>query len=52
MTKIVEGRVNGFFKENVLVEQDFAKDTKLSVAKVLENAGITVSAFARMRVGA
>ncbi len=52
LTKIVEGRVNGFFKENVLVEQDFAKDNKLSVGKVLENAGITVSAFARMRVGA
>ena len=52
LTKIVEGRVNGFFKENVLVEQDFAKDNTLSVAKVLENAGITVSAFARMRVGA
>jgi elongation factor Ts len=52
LTKIVEGRVNGFFKENVLVEQDFAKDNKLSVAKVLENAGIAVSAFARMRVGA
>jgi len=52
LTKIVEGRVNGFFKENVLLEQDFAKDNKLSVAKVLENAGITVSAFARMRVGA
>lgn len=52
LAKIVEGRVNGFFKENVLVEQDFAKDNKLSVAKVLENAGITVSAFARMRVGA
>jgi elongation factor Ts len=52
LTKIVEGRVNGFFKENVLLEQDFAKDNKLSVAKVLENAGLTVSAFARMRVGA
>ena len=52
LTKIVEGRVNGFFKENVLLEQDFAKDNKLSVAKVLENADITVSAFARMRVGA
>ena len=52
LVKIVEGRVNGFFKENVLLEQDFAKDTKLSVAKVLENAGVTVSAFARMRVGA
>ena len=52
LAKIVEGRVNGFFKENVLLEQDFAKDNKLSVAKVLENAGLTVSAFARMRVGA
>ena len=52
LSKIVEGRVNGFFKENVLLEQDFAKDNKLSVAKVLENAGLTVSAFARMRVGA
>ncbi len=52
LSKIVEGRVTGFFKENVLLEQDFAKDNKLSVAKVLENAGLTVSAFARMRVGA
>lgn len=52
LTKIVEGRVTGFFKENVLLEQDFAKDNKLSVAKVLENAGLTVSAFVRFRVGA
>lgn len=51
LTKIVEGRVNGFFKENVLLEQDFAKDNKLSVAKVLENANLTVSAFVRFRVG-
>jgi elongation factor Ts len=52
LSKIVEGRVTGFFKENVLLEQDFAKDTKQSVAKVLENAGVTVSAFVRFRVGA
>lgn len=52
LPKIVEGRVNGFFKENVLLEQDFAKDNKLSVGKVLENAGLTVSAFVRFRVGA
>ena len=36
----------------MLLEQDFAKDTKQSVAKVLENAGVTVSAFVRFRVGA
>jgi len=52
LAKIVEGRVNGFFKENVLLEQDFAKDNKLSVAKVLDNAGIKVSSFVRFRVGA
>jgi len=52
LSKIVEGRVTGFFKENVLLEQDFAKDNKLSVGKVLENAGLTVSAFVRFRVGA
>ncbi|MEN9715935.1 MAG: hypothetical protein RJA35_1402 [Actinomycetota bacterium] len=52
LAKIVEGRVNGFFKENVLLEQDFAKDNKLSVSKVLDNAGLTVSTFVRFRVGA
>lgn len=52
MPKIIEGRVNGYFKENVLLEQDFAKDNKQSVAKVLETAGLTVSAFLRFRVGA
>jgi elongation factor Ts len=51
LEKIVEGRVKGFFKENCLLEQDFAKDNKLSVAKVLEQHGLTVSAFARFRVG-
>jgi elongation factor Ts len=52
LEKIVEGRVKGFFKENCLMEQDFAKDNKVSVGKVLEQHGLTVSAFARFRVGA
>jgi elongation factor Ts len=52
LAKIVEGRVNGFFKENVLLEQDFAKDNKQTVAKVLDAAGVKVSAFVRFRVGA
>ncbi len=52
LSKIVEGRVTGFFKENVLLEQDFAKDTKQTVSKVVENAGITISGFLRFRVGA
>ena len=52
LPKIVEGRVNGFFKENVLLEQDFAKDNKQTVSKVLDAAGVKVSAFVRFRVGA
>jgi elongation factor Ts len=51
LPKIVEGRVNGFFKENVLLEQSFAKDAKKSVAAVLKDAGVTVTGFARFRVG-
>jgi elongation factor Ts len=52
LPRIVEGRVNGFFKENVLLEQPFAKDNKKSVRKVLTEAGVTVKGFARFRVGA
>lgn len=51
LPKIVEGRVNGFFKENVLTEQAFAKDAKKTVAKVLDEAGATATGFARFRVG-
>jgi elongation factor Ts len=51
LPRIVEGRVNGFFKENVLVEQAFAKDPKKSVSQVLKDAGAEAQAFARFRVG-
>lgn len=51
LPKIVEGRVNGFFKDNVVLEQAFAKDPKKTVGKVLEEAGVTLQAFARFRVG-
>ncbi len=51
LTKIVEGRVNGYFKENVLLEQPFAKEPKKTVAKVLEEAGAKATSFARFRVG-
>ncbi|OKI07208.1 elongation factor Ts [Streptomyces sp. CB02923] len=52
LPKIVEGRVNGFFKENTLLAQPFAKDNKKSVEKVLNEAGVTLKRFARIRVGA
>jgi elongation factor Ts len=52
LPKIVEGRVNGFFKENCLLDQPFAKDNKKSVQKILDEAGVTLKRFARFRVGA
>ena len=52
LTKIVDGRLNGFFKENVLVDQAFAKDPKKSVAQVLAEVGGTATGFVRYRVGA
>jgi elongation factor Ts len=51
LARIVEGRVNGFFKENVVLEQAFAKDAKKSVQKVLDEAGVSLKRFARFRVG-
>jgi elongation factor Ts len=52
LPKIIEGRVAAFFKQVALLEQDYAKDNKLSVKKVLDDAGLTVSGFARFKVGA
>jgi elongation factor Ts len=52
LPKIVEGRVTGFFKGEVLLDQAFAKDAKKSVGQVLQEAGVEATAFARFRVGA
>ncbi|MCU1543075.1 MAG: elongation factor Ts [Microbacteriaceae bacterium] len=52
LPKIIEGRVAAFFKQVALLDQDYAKDNKVSVGKVLTDAGLTVSGFARFKVGA
>jgi elongation factor Ts len=52
LPKIVEGRVNAFFKQVALLDQDYAKDNKVSVAQVAKAAGITITDFARFKVGA
>ncbi|WP_028814547.1 translation elongation factor Ts [Streptomyces flavidovirens] len=51
LPKIVEGRVNGFFKEATLLGQPYALDNKKSVQKVLDEAGVTLKRFARIKVG-
>jgi elongation factor Ts len=49
--KIVEGRVNAFFKDIVLTEQASVKDPKQSIKSVLAAGQVNVLAFARFRVG-
>ena len=49
--KIVEGRLNAFFKENCLVDQDYARDPGTTVGKLLSGLGGKVEEFARFKVG-
>ena len=52
VAKIVEGRLGGFFKEIVLLEQESVTEAKKTVKQVLEESGTTVKRFARFEVGA
>ena len=52
LPKIVEGRLNGYFKDVALLDQPSVTDSKKSVKAVLEDAGLTVKRFARFEVGA
>jgi elongation factor Ts len=51
LPKIVEGRVNGFFKDAVLVEQASVQDNKKTVQQVLTETGLTIKKFAHFEVG-
>ncbi|OJF10456.1 translation elongation factor Ts [Couchioplanes caeruleus] len=51
LTKIVEGRVNSFFKDFVLLEQASVTDNKKTVKQVAADAGIEVTRFVRFEVG-
>ncbi len=51
LPKIVEGRVNGFFKDFVLIEQASVTDNKKTVKQILKEAGIEVARFVRFEVG-
>jgi elongation factor Ts len=52
IAKITEGRLNGFFKDVVLLEQPSVKENKKTVKALLDEAGTTVTRFARIEVGA
>ena len=48
-SKIVEGRIGGFFKDVCLLEQPYAKDDKVSIEKLIGSAGIV--RFAQVEIG-
>jgi elongation factor Ts len=52
LPKIVEGRLGAFFKQVALLDQEYARDNKLSISQVLDQAGLTIQGFARFKVGA
>ncbi|HWE87833.1 MAG TPA: translation elongation factor Ts [Pseudonocardiaceae bacterium] len=51
LARIIEGRLNGFFKDTVLLEQSSVQDSKKAVKALLDEAGVTVTRFARFEVG-
>jgi elongation factor Ts len=51
MSKIIEGRVNAYYKDVVLLEQQSVTDNKKSVAQVLADSGTSVTGFARFEPG-
>ncbi len=51
LPRIIDGRINGFYKDVVLLEQASVQDSKKTVKALLDEAGVTVKTFARFEVG-
>lgn len=51
IAKIVEGRLNGFYKDVVLLEQPSVADSKKTVKQLMDEAGVTLTGFVRFEVG-
>ncbi|RDV15171.1 elongation factor Ts [Pontibacter diazotrophicus] len=53
LEKIAQGKLNKFYKENTLLNQEFVKDSSLSIAQLLDktNKGMTVTEFKRVAIG-
>ena len=54
LEKIAQGKLNKFYKDNTLLNQEFVKDTSMTIAQLLESKakGMTVSDFKRVAIGA
>ena len=52
LNKIIDGKINAFFKANCLVDQEFVKDSSLSVGAYAKNNGIAVTQYVNWTLGA
>ncbi|GAC1367261.1 MAG: translation elongation factor Ts [Hymenobacter sp.] len=54
LEKIAQGKLNKFYKENTLLNQEFVKDNSMTIAQLLDSKskGMTVSDFKRVAIGA
>jgi elongation factor Ts len=51
LDKIAEGKLGRYFKDNVLVEQPFVKDSSMTVQKMLDSKGAALTRFVRFALG-
>ena len=53
LEKIAQGKLQKFYKENTLLNQEFVKDNSLTIAKYLDSVtkGLTVAEFKRVEIG-
>ena len=49
--QIVDGKLERFFEDNVLLEQAFVKDSSVSVQEMLDDADLSVERFTRYALG-
>ena len=54
LEKIAQGKLNKFYKDNTLLNQEFVKDNSLTIAQLLDKTskGMTVESFQRVAIGA
>lgn len=54
LEKIAQGKLNKFYKENTLLNQEFVKDNSMTIAQLLDKTskGMTVTDFKRVAIGA
>ncbi|HNV10138.1 MAG TPA: elongation factor Ts, partial [Propionibacteriaceae bacterium] len=52
LPRIIEGRVNGFYKDVCLVDQPAVSDDKKTVGALLKEKGVTITRFVRLSAGA